>query len=305
MGTQQRHVVITGGASGLGLGCAWRFGTLAGRITICDVNESAGQEAIAALAAAFPQIEWAFIRIDLADRDSITAGARALIDAGHPIDVLVNNAGIYPPARRTLSAEGFELTFAIAYLGHFRLTAALWPLLAAAPAARVVSISSMVQRRARLAPDPFRPGGDYLPIRAYETAKLACLIFALELQRRIERHPHIRVRSYAAHPGVCRSQLGRNRRRSDQDGWWARLSYWVLAHGIGRFGQSPEVAASSVIEAALSDRYAGGAYIGPQGFMEIAGRPGPSRLGMAAKDRQLALALWSDTESLAGTRFPI
>src|SRR3546814_19081067 len=100
-------------------------------------------------------------------------------ERGDAIDVLVNNAGIYPPARRVVTPDGHELTFAIAHLGHFRLTHALWPLLAQARAARVVSVSSMVQRHARLDLDDLASTRAYEPIIAYQRATLSCLLFAL------------------------------------------------------------------------------------------------------------------------------
>jgi NAD(P)-dependent dehydrogenase (short-subunit alcohol dehydrogenase family) len=172
-----KHTLITGGASGLGLGCATRFVLLGHDVTLVDVNRSAGELALAQLhAVAGSAQRIRFEAVDLADPDSITALARRLVAAGDPVDVLVNNAGIYPPSIRTLSKEGHELTFAIAHLGHFRLTHALWPLLVKAEAARVISISSMVQRRAQINFGDMTFDRHYLPILAYQQAKLSCLL---------------------------------------------------------------------------------------------------------------------------------
>src|SRR3546814_14572860 len=93
-------------------------------------------------------------------------------ERGDAIDVLVNNAGIYPPARRVVTPDGHELTFAIAHLGHFRLTHALWPLLAQARAARVVSVLSMVQRHARLDLAVLASTRQYEPILAFPRVQL-------------------------------------------------------------------------------------------------------------------------------------
>ena len=299
-----RHVVITGGASGLGLGCALRFARLGDAVTLADVNEAAGRGALRALERAAPGAPARLETVDLSDPASIRAMAGRMLARGAPIDVLVNNAGIYPPSRRTLSAEGQELTFAIAHLGHFRLTHALWPLLEAAPAARVVSISSLVQRRARLDLDDLTLERRYLPITAYQRAKLSCLLFALELQQRLARAGS-RVGSYAAHPGVCRTQLGRNRRISPTDNAWQRFASWVLGNGLSRFGQTPENGAASVVEAAISTRVPPGSFIGPTGLLEMAGAPGLSRLGPAAADPGLAAALWARTETITGIRWTI
>ena len=297
-----RHVVITGGASGLGLGCALRFARRGDVITLADVDEAAGRTALQRLAREVPGAAARLEVLDLADPASIAAAAARLRARGQPIDVLVNNAGIYPPSQRVLTPEGQELSFAIAHLGHFRLTQALWPLLEAAPAARVVGISSLVQRRARLDLADLTLARGYLPIVAYQQAKLACLLFSLELQRRLARHGS-RVASYAAHPGVCRTALGRNRRLAPSDQPWQRLASWLLARGLSHFGQTPENGAASVVEAATSTRYPAGSFIGPSGVLEMSGVPGLSAPGPAAADPALAAGLWDRSEQITGIRW--
>ncbi len=301
----RKHVVITGGASGLGLGCATRFYQLGFDITIADLDVPGAQRAVEGLRALAPsEARLRAEALDLADTASIAALAHRLQARGEPIDVLVNNAGIYPPSRRTLSPEGHELTFAIAHLGHFRLTHALWPLLQRAEAARVVSISSLVQRRARLDLDDLTFERGYTPIRAYQHAKLACLLFALELQRRLEG-AELRIASYAAHPGVCRTQIGRHRRRSAQDSAWQRLSTTALAFGLRHAGQSPEHGAAAVIKAATSEHIRPGSFLGPRWLFESFGPPDVITPGPAARDPELARRLWSASEALTGVRWTI
>ena len=297
-----KHVLVTGGASGLGLGCALRFSRLGCDITIVDIDAAAGRLALDALAAC--GVAARFEPADLSDPPSVLALGERLRERAQAVDVLVNNAGIYPPSRRTLTAEGQELTFAIAHLGHFRLTHALWPLLQAAPAARVISISSLVQRHAALDLDDLAFASGYQPIKAYAQAKLACLLFARELQRRLDKAGS-RIASYAAHPGVCRTQLGRNRRLSASDNWLQRLSSAFLAGGLSRFGQTPEQGAESVIEAATSSRFPPGSFIGPTGLLEMWGEPGLTPLGTAAADPALAEALWQRSEQLTGLAWTI
>ena len=294
-----RHVLITGGASGLGLGCARRFRDLGYDVTIADVDAAAGASAAAALNEGAR-----FEPLDLADPASIRALAGRLVARGQPIDVLVNNAGIYPPSQRTLSAEGHELTFAIAHLGHFRLTYALWPLLDAAPAARVISVSSLVQRRSQIYLDDLTLAANYEPIRAYGQAKLSCLLFAIGLQQRLANAGSA-IASYAAHPGVCRTQLGRHRRRSAQDSAWQRFSSWALAWGMSHYGQTPEQGAEAVVQAARSREFAPGSFLGPTGMFEAAGPVGVVQPGAAASDPALARTLWQRSEALTGLQWPI
>jgi NAD(P)-dependent dehydrogenase (short-subunit alcohol dehydrogenase family) len=300
----RKHVVITGGASGLGLGCAAGFRRLGYDLTLVDVDVAATQRAIATLARIPAAGELRAQALDLADRSSIATAALALREQGRPVDVLVNNAGIYPPARRCLNGEGQELSFAIAHLGHFRLTHALWPLLEAAPAARVISISSLVQRQASINFDDLAWQQRYEPIRAYQQTKLACLMFARELQRRLGAVGH-RVSSYAAHPGVCRTQIGRNRPRSAQDSPWQRFATAALALGLRYVGQSPEAGARPVIAAATTDEFPAGTFVGPRWLNESFGEPVRITPGAAASEPALATRLWVCTEQLTGLRWTL
>lgn len=300
---QGKNILITGAASGLGLGCAQRFIELGANVTIADINQQAGERVLACLQArAVNGASVRFEAVDLSDAESIQRMAQGLLHRGAPVDVLVNNAGIYPPSNRTLNREGQELTFAIAHLGHFRLTHALWPLLQTAEAARVISVSSLVQRKARMDLDDLCFERAYLPIKAYQQAKLSCLLFALELQRKLDA-ANSRISSYAAHPGVVRTPLGRNRKISAKDNAWQRFSSRLLAYGLGHFGQTPDNGAASIVEAACSQTIARGSFIGPTGFLETMGKPGIIRPGPSAQDPKLAAGLWARTEALTGIRW--
>jgi len=301
---QGRNIVVTGGAGGLGLGAALRLAALGADIVIADINEAAAAGALDRLReAGRGQAQARFLRLNLAEPADVQRAAGELLAQGRPIDVLVNNAGIYPPSQRTLSDEGLELTLAIAHFGHFRLTHALWPLLQAAPAARVVTVSSLVQRRAKLDPDDLALQSGYTPIGAYAQAKLANLLFALELQRRLDAAGSA-VGSYAAHPGVTRSGLGRNRRLGSDDRWYQRLSSSIFAYWQSRSGQSPEQGAEPLLLAAISLAFAPGSFLGPTGLLEMSGKVGLVQPGPFARDAQLAQRLWQRTEAITGLRWP-
>jgi len=302
MGNQ--HAVITGGASGLGLGCVTLLHRLGYQITIADLDLAGAERARAQLARDSGDASRLHVeQLDLANPDSIAAFSARMHERGAAIDVLVNNAGIYPPSERMLTAEGHELTFAIAHLGHFRLTHALWPLLERAGAARVVSVSSMVQRHAKLDLDDLSCARNYLPIIAYQRAKLSCLLFALELQRRLSAAGSP-ISSYAAHPGVCRSQLSKNRRRTGNENLLQKLSHGILSWQ--RYvGQSPEQGAAPVVAAATTDRFPPGSFVGPRWLFESFGAPAISTPGTAARDAALAQQLWARTEEITGLRWPV
>ena len=92
--------------------------------------------------AQHPQAQLEVRRVDLADLASVAEFADGLIADGTPLDLLVNNAGVMAPPTRMTTADGFELQFGSNFLGPFALTVRLLPLLLAAPAPRVATMSS-------------------------------------------------------------------------------------------------------------------------------------------------------------------
>lgn len=297
-----RRALITGGASGLGLGCANLLAARGASLVLADINGDALERVARGLRQRYPWIMVRTERVDLADLDSVDALAVRLLDAGVPIDLLIANAGIYPPSRRVLTAQGVELGFAIAVLGHFALTTRIWPLLQRAPAARVVCISSLVQRYARICLDDLAFDRGYRPFLAYRQAKLASLLWSRELQRRLDASGST-VRAQSAHPGVCRTNIGANRPRGTSDTAWQRFSTWALAFGMRFVGQTPEQGAAAVIEAATSTRIAPGDFVGPTGVLEAAGPIGVVQPGRCGRDPELGRQLWDGLETLSGLTF--
>lgn len=296
--------LVTGSGGGLGLGCARLLAARGADLILVDVRVEALDSAAAELRAAYPGLDVRSEIADLADPDSVRALAQRLLAQDRPLDLLIANAGIYPPSQRTLNAQGQELGFAIAVMGHYALIAQLWPLLERAPAARVVCVSSLTQRRARLYLEDLSFEQNYAPIRAYAQAKLGSLLLARALQAQLTRAGS-RVRAQAAHPGVCRTGIGANRRRNPRDSTWQRFSSWALAFGMRFHGQTPEQGAAAVLEAATSTRIAPGDFVGPKGFLEAAGPIGVVEPGEAGRDPQLASALWARLEQITGLRIPI
>lgn len=299
-GLRDKTVLVTGAASGLGLGCARRFARLGARIIVADVNVQAADSVLSELRTLGANAV-RFERLDLTDAQSILQFAQQLTQKESALDVLVNNAGIYPPSNLTHSAEGFELTFAIAHIGHFRLTHALMPLLSRAPAARVVTVSSLVQRKAKTDVSRLDFADGYMPILAYQQAKLSNLLFALELERRLSAAGSS-VSSYAAHPGVCRTQIGSNRKIATTDNAWQRFCSRALAWGLSHVGQAPENGASPIVAATTAD-FPRGAFLGPKYLFETFGPPVVVKPGPAAQDASLACALWQRTEEMTGLQW--
>jgi NAD(P)-dependent dehydrogenase (short-subunit alcohol dehydrogenase family) len=197
-----------------------------------------------------------------------------------------------------VTAEGVELQFATNYLGHFALTGLLLDKLAAAPAARVIALSSHAHRGGRIRFDDLAFARGYQPLRAYAQSKLAVLMFTYEFQRRLEtaRSP---ISALAAHPGGSRTELLRN-----PVGPIPRLSTPAVMRRLGQF-QSAEMGALCTLRAAVDPAARGGEYYGPGGLLEVRGHPVVVKSSKRSHDRQAQQRLWQAAEQLSGVTYPL
>ncbi|HEY0913595.1 MAG TPA: SDR family NAD(P)-dependent oxidoreductase, partial [Solimonas sp.] len=177
-----RRALVTGAAAGLGYETALGLAARGAEVILADRNVEGGQAALARIREAVPQATLEFRELDLADLAAVRGFAGTLSADGRALDILVNNAGILPPLARRTTVDGFELKFGINVLGHFALGAQLLDSLRRSSAPRVVWVSSLVHRQGKLYFDDLQLQRRYEPERAYNQAKLACLVLAMELQ---------------------------------------------------------------------------------------------------------------------------
>src|SRR5256714_10659384 len=171
--------VVTGANSGTGKEATTRLAAAGARVVRAVRRIARGGAARAEILAAHPQAQLEVRRLDLADLASVQDFADRLIADGTPIDLLVNNAGVMTPPARMTTADGFELQFGSNYLGPFALTMRLLPLLLAAPAARVVTMSSGMANVGRIHFEDLQwERGRYRTVAAYAQSKLADLHLA-------------------------------------------------------------------------------------------------------------------------------
>jgi len=277
-----RHLVITGGNSGIGFEAARMLAGAGARVTLAVRDVAKGERAAAEIGGAVGVRE-----LDLSRLDSVRAFAAATRE---PVDVLVNNAGVMvPPFART--ADGFELQLGTNHLGPFALTNLLLPRITD----RVVTVSSGAHRMGRLNFDDLnwerRP---YRRWAAYGQSKLANLLFTLELERRLTAAGSP-VRALAAHPGYSATNL--------QFGYGNRVVDRLMTVLNRMVAQSAAMGALPTAYAATQD-LPGGSYVGPDGRNEIGGYPTLVGRSVAARDVGLAERLWSASEELTGVRFP-
>ncbi|GAC1345300.1 MAG: SDR family oxidoreductase [Acetobacteraceae bacterium] len=286
--------IITGATGGLGYATAEGLARAGHRVMLTGRSAGRGAEALTRLRAAVPGAEAWFEALDVASLASVEAFARR-VEAGGPIDVLVNNAGIMALPERQLTVDGFEQQIGTNYLGHFALTGRLLPLLQQAPRARVVSVSSLAHRKAQMDLDDLQGARRYAPMVAYQRSKLAMLIFARELQRRATRHGWPLV-SIAAHPGWSATRIILN-------GMGQGVRERVLQTVFNTIAQSAAAGARPMLLAALAPDAEPGGYYGPTGPGEVRGPPGPSRVMPPAQDIATAERLWSLSEQLTGVHY--
>jgi NAD(P)-dependent dehydrogenase (short-subunit alcohol dehydrogenase family) len=286
--------VVTG-TGGLGYEDALALARAGGQVILAGRDPRKGADAVARIRAAVPDATIVFERLDLADLASIAAFGERLARRRSTLDLLINNAGVMVPPQRTVTPDGFELQLGTNYLGHFALTAHLLPLLRRGMAARVVSVSSIAAPQGRIDFDDLNAEKSYRPMQVYAQSKLACLMFAFELQRRSEAAGW-GVASIAAHPGVSRTDLLHNGPgpRSLQGRVRSYLPF--LFQPVAR-GALPTLFAATAPDARP------GGYYGPDGFAGIRGYPTVARPPSQALDRAVAARLWQVSEALTGVRF--
>jgi len=289
--SQRGRTVVVTGTGGLGLQDALALAQAGADVIIAGRSQLKGYDAVARIRREAPGARVRFEELDLASLASIATFARRLTDTLGALDILINNAAVMAPPRRGLTADGFELQFGTNYLGHFALTARLLPLLRKGDRPRVVSLSSVAARSGAIRFDDLQCTRDYKPMAAYAQSKLACLMFALELQRRSEASEW-GIRSIAAHPGIARTDLLPNGAGAWSAAALARSLLWFLFQPAAQ-GALPTLFAATAGEAR------GGAYYGPDKLGETRGHPAPARLPDAALDAAAAARLWEASERLA------
>lgn len=218
---QGRTVVITGGSAGLGFEAAVRLAEAGARVVATARSQDKATATEAALRYESGSIDVHVMQLDLANLSSIRTFASELQQQPwmkKGIDVLLNNAGVMAVPERLLTVDGFELQLGVNHLGHFALTGLLMPMMGLAESARVISVSSLAHRAGdadsmldelagAASVNPLATPG-YSPWSVYSNSKLANVVFAKELDRRL-RAVGAKASAVSLHPGLCATELAR------------------------------------------------------------------------------------------------
>ncbi len=288
-----RVAVVTGANAGIGYVTARELARKGAQVVLACRDPKKATAALEQLRAEVPGARVGVATLDLSDLASVRAFAASFAEDHDRLDLLVNNAGIMRVPEGT-TADGFERQIGTNHLGHFALTGLLLPLLRDTPASRVVTVSSIAHKGARLPVDDLMmTGSGYDPSIAYGRSKLANLLFAYELDRRL-RAAGADVRSVAAHPGVAATNLFDHLLPG---GLVRRIAKPVL--GLLR---GSEAGAQSILRAATDPTIEGGQYVGPRGPGEAVGAPEVVQSTAESHDEDTARALWAASEDLTDVR---
>ncbi len=289
-----RIALVTGANNGLGLEATRALARKGASVIMACRNTGKGEEARRQLLAEQPQADLRVVTLDTSSLASVAACATQLGTELPRLDLLINNAGIMATPHEC-SVDGFELQLATNHLGHFALTGRLLPKLLGTPGSRIVAVSSTAAQMGKIDFDDLMGEKRYDPWKAYGQSKLANLMFALELQRRLSAQGAT-TQALAAHPGASSTGLF----STPGAGFVKRF----LTPLLGFMFQPASHGAWPLLYAATAAVAQPGGYYGPNGFKEMKGFPAPALIVKQAQDQAAARRLWEVSEALVGVRFP-
>jgi NAD(P)-dependent dehydrogenase (short-subunit alcohol dehydrogenase family) len=284
-----RTALVTGANSGLGFWTSAELAQKGARVLMACRNPDKAGDALTRLQALVPMGTAELVPLDLASLSSIEAAAADVAGRVGVLDLLVNNAGIMAVGEGR-TEDGFELQLGTNHLGHFALTGRLLPLLLAAPAPRVVTVSSYAHKLGKIDFEDLMGAKRYGRWRAYGQSKLANLLFTHELDRRAHGH----LTAVAAHPGYAATHL--------QQGQGQAAFERLMSFGNKVLAQSDMQGAWPSLRAATDPDVRGNEYYGPH-FFELRGHPVRTGRTRHARSSETATRLWTVSEELTKVHY--
>ena len=289
---KDRTAIVTGANSGVGFHTTIGLAKAGFGVVMACRNRDKAEAARVEISQRVEDAELEVMELDLSRTTSVRAFATEFLEQHPCLNILVNNAGVLDVSGRKNDA-GIELQLATNHLGHFLLTSLLIERMPDESSSRVVSLSSIAHKQGRIAFDDINCEHQEDKLFAYAQSKLACLMFASELQRRLDAASR-RVLSVCAHPGGTDSGLFDD---------MSRFQYYAFKLLAPFITHSNEEAAKPSLHAALSPEVRGGDYFGPQGFRDLKGPVGHAARTPYSEDQEVAARLWRLSEELIGEPF--
>jgi NAD(P)-dependent dehydrogenase (short-subunit alcohol dehydrogenase family) len=289
-----RTVVVTGANTGIGLETAAALAEHGAGVVLACRDSSKAEAAATRITEAVPGAFVEVVGLDLASLASVRQAADQIRSRYERLDVLINNAGMMVP-RFGRTQDGFELQIGTNHLGHFALTGLLLDRLTGTPGSRIITVSSFAHLQGHIDLDDlhFRQRS-YRPTAAYAQSKLANLMFAYELQRRLTAIDAQTI-SVAAHPGAVRTDLQR----------YLAGPIKIIGNAmmILRGQSDARMGALATLRAATDPAACGGEYYGPERFQGWAGHPVRVDSSARSHDADTQQRLWAESERLTGVTY--
>ena len=287
---QGKNIIITGASSGLGLEATQVLSSKGAHVIMAVRNMSKGANALKAIKRTNSKAKLTLMELDLADLNSIRKFATDFQADFNSLDLLLNNAGVMFPKQREETKQGFETHFGTNHLGHFALTGLLLNTLKKTPKSRVITQSSLMHKvKADIHFDDLNCRNSYDRITAYSQSKLANLLFAYELDRRLKASQSDSI-SIGVHPGYTVTNLQSN----------SGLMVGLLTNLVA---QKVEMGTLPILRGATDLTLKGGEYVGPTNFMETRGYPQILKSSPKSYDMALAQRLWEVSEELTQVKY--
>jgi len=291
-----RLAIVTGSNTGLGYDTARALAQHGAKVVMAVRDTAKGESAAARIRSLSPGADVTVQKLDLGSLAAVKDAAAEMAAAYPRIDLLINNAGVmYPPKSNT--ADGFELQFGTNHLGHFALTGLLLKNLLPVDGSRVVVVASLAHNiRAKIDFDDLQwEKRSYDRVASYGQSKLANLMFAYDLQRRLAA-AKAKTIAVAAHPGFAATELMRHMPGGNLPGF-----DWLTS----KIFNTAEMGALPTLMAATAPTVKGGQYYGPDGIRELRGHPKLVGSSRQSKDEAVQERLWTVSEELTGVTFPV
>ncbi len=282
--------IVTGSNTGIGYQMALALADKGAMVVLACRNLEKGEKARSDIIESSPGALITVEELDLANLESIEAFGQRLVKSHGHVDILINNAGVMIPPQST-TADGFELQIGTNHFGHFALTSHLMPLLSAAKHPRIITLSSIAHWSGRIDLNDINgKRKKYDKWAMYSQSKLANLLFALELDRRLKAAGS-HIESFGSHPGYSNTDLQRH------------SLAWRCLNPL--FGMKPIKGAAPTLYAATIPDAINHRYWGPIGILEARGWTGKAKITARAADEEMARKLWDHTEALTGIKFQL
>lgn len=293
-----RTAVVTGGNTGIGFETARLLAKAGATVVLACRNDEKATAAAELIRTEFPDAPLSTVNLNLASLESVRAASEKLRANHERIDLLINNAGT-ASVQRELSPDGFESVFATNHLGPFAFTGLLLDRVVAVPGARVVTVGSTSHEFGVIDVEDLNfEHRKYSKWSSYAQSKLANLMFAFELQRRLAAAGSPAL-SVAAHPGAADTGFG-----NEMGGIVGLLAKPALRPLVSWMLQTAEGGALPTVRAAVDPAVAGGEFYGPPGRIGLKGKPIRAKAAERAYDTDVQTALWAECERLTGVTFP-